>query len=108
MTQNSPSSKSLPLEDESPQISTDEDGDDDVAVIVHSQAACSIQRHQYTFTTVRGGLANSQHDEVRHGELCHVQQGTNGLLEDARSEALVHHNVMALLKRCSLGNGRLR
>lgn len=59
-----PDAQSLPLKDEGAKISTDEDADDEVTVVVHGQ----------------------QHDKVRDSKLNHVYQRTDCLLEHAWAE----------------------
>lgn len=58
--------EALPPEDEVSKVCTDEDTDDDISVVVHGE----------------------QHDKVCNRELQHVEQSTNGLLEDTGTELL--------------------
>lgn len=59
-----PHAQSLPSKDEGAKVSTDEDADDEITVVVHGQ----------------------QHDKVRDSKLNHVYQCTDGLLEHAWAE----------------------
>lgn len=61
-----PPSQTLPPEDEVPDVSPNEDTNDDIPIVVHSQ----------------------QHDKVRHSKLQHMQQRPDRLLQDSRTEPL--------------------
>lgn len=56
----------MPAEDEGPKEGAEEDANDEVAIVIHRK----------------------QHDDVRNGELRHVQKGADELLEDVGSEGL--------------------
>lgn len=62
---------------ETSEVGAYENANDDVSIVVHCQAGTVLARH-LTRPAQRGDL---QHDKVRDGELQHVQQCANGLLQ---------------------------
>lgn len=80
-----PSTHDLPLKDERTQVRADENADDDVAVVVHSQA--TLESATCAYSRGRHNLGHLQHNKVRNCKLKHVQKRSYGLLKYGRTEA---------------------